>query len=82
MTYKEPKEHLYGKDFSEFDKRFHLSVLDWREKNKQLLIENSLQNSQLFSATDISDNVESIIFDDNVPELIRREIRQLFISAL
>lgn len=78
----EPKELFYGKDFSEFDKKLHLAVSNWKENNQQLLIDNNLQDSQLFSATVISDKVESIIFDDNVPELIRKEIRQLFISNL
>lgn len=79
---KDTKEFLYGKEFSDFDNRFHLLVIDWKEKNKQLLVDNNLENSNLFSSITPNDNVESLIFDTNVPNHIREEIKQLFISAL
>ncbi|WP_312390942.1 hypothetical protein [Chryseobacterium sp.] len=76
------RKHLLSEDLIVFDNKFRSLIHEWKENNKDLLIKYSLDNSSLFSANEISLNVDSLIFDKNVPEDIREEIKSLFISSL
>lgn len=75
------KEFLYGENFKKSSDLFNSKLSEWKEQNKQLLIENNLEDSYLFTST-IPGNFENPKFDDSVPEFIRDEIRNLIKSCL
>ncbi|CAH0297415.1 hypothetical protein [Chryseobacterium sp. Bi04] len=79
---KDQRESFLSKDLITFDDKFRLLISEWKENNQQLLAEYNLEDSSLFSVNEISLNVDSLVFDNNVPEHITEEIKSLFIASL
>jgi hypothetical protein len=73
-------EFFHGEEFKKEDQLFRSKLIEWREQNKQLLIDNDLEDSNLFIMP-LSNN-NHIEFDNNVPESIRKEITKLLKSSL